>query len=75
MAKKTTKTATGKRATVASGVRSGAISQAGIRRELAAQRKAFGAAGQARAMKNWGLREQKPTKRGGKTVVVGTKNG
>ena len=75
MAKRTNRTATGKRTTVAGGVRSGAISQTGIRKELAAQRRAFGAEGQKRAMKKWGLREAKPTKRGGKTTIAAPKNG
>ena len=53
--------------------------QARMRRELAAQRKAMGAAGQARAMKNWGIRAGKPGKgkggtRGGRGYS-GAKNG
>ena len=48
--------------------------QARMRRELAAQRKAMGAAGQARAMKNWGIRAGKPGKgKGGKTASRGGK--
>ena len=48
--------------------------QARMRRELAAQRKAMGAAGQARAMKNWGIRAAKPGKgKGGKTASRGGK--
>ena len=41
--------------------------QARMRRELAAQRKAMGAAGQARAMKNWGIRQGQPGKGKGGT--------
>ena len=53
--------------------------QARMRRELAAQRKAMGAAGQARAMKNLGIRQGQPGKgkggtRGGRGYS-GAKNG
>ena len=53
--------------------------QARMRRELAAQRKAMGAAGQARAMKNWGIRAGKGNggkggTRGGRGYS-GSKNG
>ena len=71
MAKRTTKTGSGKVRKVKTIVRNGAVSQTGIRRELAAQRKVFGAAGKARAMRNWGLTERKATKRGGKATIAG----
>lgn len=71
MAKRTTKTGSGKVRKVKTLVNNGSVSQTGIRRELAAQRKVFGAAGVKRAMKNWGLRERKATKRGGKATIAG----
>ena len=74
MAKRTTKTGSGKVRKVKTLVNNGSVSQTGIRRELAAQRKVFGEAGVKRAMKKWGLREQKAAKRGGKAVIKG-KNG
>ena len=53
--------------------------QARMRRDRAAQRTAMGAAGQARAMKNWGIRQGQPGKgkggtRGGRGYS-GAKNG
>ena len=69
--RRTVGTANGRRSQVKSAVNAGRISQSGIRRELAAQRRAFGAAGQARAMRNWGLTERKATKRGGKATIAG----
>ena len=74
MAKRTTKTGSGKVRKVKTLVKNGAVSQTGIRRELAAQRKVFGEAGVKRAMKNWGLREQKAAKRGGRSTIT-AKNG
>lgn len=35
--------------------------QTAMRRELANQRRAFGEAGRQRAMRNWGIRESRPT--------------
>ena len=78
MAKNKAPKAVGRRGTMAHMVnRKGG--QARMRRELAAQRKAMGAAGQARAMKNWGISDAKPGKgkaasRGGKGYS-GAKNG
>ena len=71
MAKRTTKTGRGKVRKVKTLVKNGAVSQTGIRRELAAQRKVFGEAGVKRTMKKWGLRERKATKRGGKATIAG----
>ena len=72
MAKNKAPKAVGRRGTMAQMVnRKGG--QERMRRELAAQRKAMGAAGQARAMKNWGIRASKPGN--GKGGKGGTRGG